>query len=68
MSLLHLVQFVEIKLHSVHSGGHMWHIPNVELSMELEGQEVTQTPYALRRVPFVRTVLLTPLSRTVLLY
>jgi hypothetical protein len=38
---LQAVQFEEIREQEVHSGGHIWHMKKVELSMELAGQEET---------------------------
>ena len=44
---LHAVQFELIWLHVEHSGGHMWHIKKVELSIEFVGQFAMQIPSAL---------------------
>jgi hypothetical protein len=44
---LHVVQFELISLHVEHSGGHMWHIKKVELSIEFVGHLSMQIPSAL---------------------
>ena len=51
---LHAVQFELIWLQVEHSCGHMWHIKNVELSIEFVGHFSMQIPSALSS--FLETV------------
>lgn len=41
------MQFELISLQFEHSGGHMWHLKKVELSIEFEGHISVQLPSAL---------------------